>query len=145
MAAKVLDSWALLAFFKDEPAASEVEKIINGAVLKNRKVFLCAVNWAEAVSAIERAGGGEIARRTASEIAQLPLQIVGTDSDMKLCRAAAKLKSRHNISLGAAFAAALAQEKRADLVTGDPQFRPLASDISIQWLDTNGTRTIVQS
>ncbi len=145
MAAKVLDSWALLAFFKDEPAASEVEKIINGAVLRNRKVFLCAVNWAEVVTAIERAGGNEIARRTASEIAQLPIQIVGTDSDMKLCRTAAKLKARHNISLGAAFAAALAQEKRADLVTGDPQFRPLASDISIQWLDTNGTRTIVQS
>ena len=26
MATKVLDSWALLAFFEDEPAAEEVEK-----------------------------------------------------------------------------------------------------------------------
>ena len=145
MATKVLDSWALLAFFKDEPAAGEVEKIINGAVTKNRKVFLSAVNWTEVISAIDRAGGSDVAKKTAADIAQLPIQIVGTDADMKLCRAASKLKARYRISLGAAFAAALAQEKRADLVTGDPQFRPLASDISIQWLDTNGTKTAAAS
>lgn len=145
MAAKVLDSWALLAFFKDEPAAVEVEKIINGAVTKNRKVFLSSVSWTEAISAIDRAGGSDVAKKTVADIAQLPIQVIGTDSDMKLCRAAAKLKSRHHISLGAAFAAALAQEKRADLVTGDPQFRPLATDVSIQWLDTSGAKPIFLS
>jgi PIN domain nuclease of toxin-antitoxin system len=145
MATKVLDSWALLAFFKDEPAAGEVEKIINGAVTKNRKVFLSAVNWTEVIGAIDRAGGSDVAKKTAADIAQLPIQIVGTDADMKLCRAASKLKARHHISLGAAFATALAQEKRADLVTGDPQFRPLATYVSIQWLDTSGAKPIFLS
>ena len=31
MAAKVLDSWALLAFFKGEDAADDVETLINKA------------------------------------------------------------------------------------------------------------------
>ena len=29
MATKVLDSWALIAFFEDEPAADEVEKVLG--------------------------------------------------------------------------------------------------------------------
>jgi len=36
--------------------------------------------------------------------------------------------------LADAFAAALAQEKKAELVTGDPEFRPLAREIKIHWV-----------
>jgi PIN domain nuclease of toxin-antitoxin system len=31
MANKVLDSWALVAFFEDEPAASQVEEVLDQA------------------------------------------------------------------------------------------------------------------
>ena len=33
-----------------------------------------------------------------------------------------------------AFAAALAREKKAELVTGDPEFKALAKEINIRWL-----------
>ena len=33
-----------------------------------------------------------------------------------------------------AFAAALAKEKKAELVTGDPEFKALAKEIKIHWL-----------
>ena len=145
MAGKVLDSWALLAFYQDEPAAAEVEKILADAVTKGRKVFLSSVNWTEALAALERAGGADVARKAAAEIAQLPVQIVGAEVDLKLCRLAARLRARHDIGLGAAFAAALALDKHASLATGDPQFRPLAGEITIQWLDTNGTKTAAAS
>jgi hypothetical protein len=36
--------------------------------------------------------------------------------------------------LADAFAAALAKESRAELVTGDPEFRPLEKEIKVQWL-----------
>jgi predicted nucleic acid-binding protein len=33
-----------------------------------------------------------------------------------------------------AFAAALAKERKAELVTDDPEFRPLEKEIEIHWL-----------
>ena len=33
-----------------------------------------------------------------------------------------------------AFAAALAREKKAELVTGDPAFKALEKEIKVQWL-----------
>ncbi len=37
------------------------------------------------------------------------------------------------ISLAAAFAAALAKEKEAELLTGDPEFKALEKDLKIDW------------
>ncbi len=47
MAAKVLDSWALIAFFEDEPSATAVEDILHQAILGRHRLYLSAVNWAE--------------------------------------------------------------------------------------------------
>jgi predicted nucleic acid-binding protein len=47
---------------------------------------------------------------------------------------AADFKSRHKISYADAFAAALAKQRQAELVTGDPEFRTLDSEIRIHWL-----------
>lgn len=47
---------------------------------------------------------------------------------------AADFKARFKISLAAAFAVALANEKKAELVTGDPEFKPLDKEVKINWL-----------
>ena len=47
---------------------------------------------------------------------------------------AADFKARHSISLADACAAALAKEKNADLVTGDPEFKSLERELGIRWL-----------
>jgi len=52
----------------------------------------------------------------------------------RLADLAAEFKARHSLSLADAFAAALAKELNTPLVTGDPEFKPLAGDIKIQWL-----------
>jgi predicted nucleic acid-binding protein len=52
----------------------------------------------------------------------------------ELADRAADLKSRISFSLADAFAAALAKEKKADLVTGDPEFKAAEKEIRIQWL-----------
>lgn len=38
------------------------------------------------------------------------------------------------MSLADAFAGALAKERKAELVTGDPEFKPLEKEIRIRWL-----------
>lgn len=44
------------------------------------------------------------------------------------------LKAHHPISYADAFALALAQEKQAALLTGDPEFRKVESLATIEWL-----------
>ena len=51
-----------------------------------------------------------------------------------LADTAADFKARFKISLADAFAAALAKEKKAELVTGDPEFKLLEKEIKINWL-----------
>jgi ribonuclease VapC len=135
MANKVLDSWALVAFFEDEPAASQVEEVLDQASTNQHRLFLSAINWAEIYYSTMREVSQEAADRHAEIIAQLPIEIVGLTDDLHLARQAAIFKARHRLSLADAFAAALAKEKRAELLTGDPEFRVLEGEIKLHWLN----------
>lgn len=134
MAAKVLDSWALIALFEDEPAAEAVEEIIYRAVQEKVRLFLSVVNWAEIYYNAMREVSQEAAEARAADIATLPIEIVAVADDLKLARQAAQFKARFKMSLADAFAAALAKEKKAEIVTGDPDFRALEKEIGIRWL-----------
>ena len=74
MATKVLDSWALIAFFEDEPAAEAVEKLLVQAADKH-KLLLSVVNWGEIYYNTMREVSQEAAEQTAREIAALPIEI----------------------------------------------------------------------
>lgn len=134
MATKVLDSWAVLAFYKGEPAGEDVEKLIESASTSGKPLLLSAVNWSEIYYSMERAGGRQAADEAVADLATLPIDVVGVGDDLKLARLAAQFKASHKMSLADAFAAALAKEKKADLVTGDPEFKALEKEIKIHWL-----------
>jgi predicted nucleic acid-binding protein len=134
MATKVLDSWAVLAFYKGEPAGEDVETLIESASTSGKPLLLSAVNWAEIYYSMERAGGRQAADEAAADLATLPIDVVGVGDDLKLARLAAQFKATHKMSLADAFAAALAKEKKAELVTGDPEFKALEKEIKIHWL-----------
>lgn len=134
MAAKVLDSWALIAFFEDAPAADAVEELIHQAMQEKHRLYMSVVSWAEVYFATMREVSLEAADARAADIATLPIEIVPVGDDLRLGRQAAQFKARFNISLANAFAAALAKEKRAELVTGDNDYKALAKETKIQWL-----------
>jgi predicted nucleic acid-binding protein len=76
---------------------------------------------------------GEAAWQTiAGELVAAPIQFHA--ADRHLADIAADFKARHKISLADAFAAALAKDKKAELVTGDPEFKALEREIKINWL-----------
>ena len=134
MANRVLDSWALLAFFEDEPAAEAVEELLDQASREKHRLFMTSVNWAEVYYSTMREVSQEAAEQHAQIIAQLPIDIVGVGDDLRLARQAAVFKATHRISLADAFAAALAKERKAELVTGDREFKALESEIKVRWL-----------
>jgi predicted nucleic acid-binding protein len=134
MAAKVLDSWALIALFEDEPAADAVEVLLHQAALERHKLFLSVVNWGEIYYNTMRKVSQEAAEQKAREIASLPIEIVGVADDLHLARQAAIYKARCKMSYADCFGAALAKIKNAEFVTGDPEFKEVEKEIKINWL-----------
>lgn len=134
MASKVLDSWALMAYYNGEPSADAVEEILFQGSQGRHHLYMSVINWAEIYTAYARGDSEAAAEAKTREIATLSIQIVGVGDDLKLARQAAIFKSRGGISYGDAYAAALAKEKKAELVTGDVEFKRLDKEIKIHWL-----------
>ena len=135
MALKVLDSWALIAYFEDEPAAEQVEQLLVKAEAGVHKLLLSVVNWGEIYYNTMREISQEAAEQIAKEMAGLTIEIVGVDEkNLELVRQAAIFKATRKFSYADAFAAALAKIRNAELVTGDREFRQVEDEIKIAWL-----------
>jgi PIN domain nuclease of toxin-antitoxin system len=132
MVTKVLDSYALMAFFEDEPGADLVRGLIHKAVESDTNLLMSVVNLGEVWYSIARTNSPETADQYIHEIKGLGIEII--DVDWALTRQAAAFKANGNISYGDCFAAALAKSRKADLVTGDKEFKPLEGEIKIAWL-----------
>ncbi len=135
MAFKVLDSWALIAYFEDEPAAEQVEQLLVKAETGVHKLLLSVVNWGEIYYNTMRKISQKAAEQIAKEMAGLTIEIVGVDEkNLELVRQAAIFKATRKFSYADAFAAALAKIRNAELVTGDREFRQVEDEIKIAWL-----------
>lgn len=131
----VLDSHALLACFRGEPGGERVRDLMRKAAASDRPLLMSEVNYAEVKYTILRKEGVAGWNLTAEALQSLPIAFV--PADRRLADLAADFKARFKLSLADAFAAALAKEKKADLVTGDPEFKALVKEIRVQWLSTD--------
>ena len=131
-AAQVLDSHALLALLRDEPGGETVAQILERAGARDQPVHMTEVNYAEVQYMIRRKDGDAAWATIAGELKAAPIEF--HPADRRLADTAADFKARFKMSLADAFAAALAKEKKAELVTGDPEFKPLEKEIKINWL-----------
>ena len=126
MAKFVLDSYALLAFFRDEPGADTVEKFLNEATEDKHELYLTSVNAGEVYYMSCRKDSVSKANQVWDAMKKFPLHFVIADMDISL--AAAKIKANHKLSYADAFAAALTIQKKAMLITGDNEFESLAGE-----------------
>lgn len=132
MKTTVLDASALLAMFFGQPGMEQMRDLFHKASEADRPVFISAVNWAEVLYKMERKHG-KAGYETARQFERTtPLETVPVDRD--LAETAAHLKNAHDLGLADTFAAALAKSKKAELVTGDTDFKALEKEIKINWL-----------
>ncbi|MEI6232825.1 MAG: type II toxin-antitoxin system VapC family toxin [Planctomycetota bacterium] len=134
MITKVLDSWAIMAFLRDEPAATEVEKLFVKSSEGKLVLLLCVLNWGEIFYSIARTDGIHAAEIATAQLKTLGIELVGVSDDLQLVREAARLKASKKMSYADCFAAALAKSRKAELVTGDPEFKEVERDVKIMWL-----------
>jgi predicted nucleic acid-binding protein len=131
-AAPVLDSYALLAFLRGEPGEDQVAALLEKAGDRDVPLHMTEVNYAETKYMVVRKDGAERWAQVARELPTLPIEFL--PADRRLADLAADFKVRYRLSLADAFAVALAKEKKAELVTGDLEFKPLEKEIKVTWL-----------
>lgn len=128
----VLDASALMTFFEDRPQADKVEELLaHGAEVKH-PLLMSVVNWGEVYYSVWRARGEKAAAAKAQEIAQLPIEVI--DVNLELTRLAASLKALHHLPYADCFGAAVAQSRKATLVTSDRDFERVGSALKILWI-----------
>ena len=72
------------------------------------------------------------ADRSITELRHLGIKFV--DADWELAHEAGGFKSKHKMSFADCFAAALAKQRKAVLLTGDREFKQVEPEITIDWL-----------
>ena len=126
----VLDANALIAFFEDRAvAAARVERLVAQALRQDLPLLMSAVNWGEVFSTAWRRHGEARARQVDARLREMPIVVIAVDREC--ATRAAALKQKHNLGYADAFAAELAIERGAWLVTADPEFVKLGKTLSL--------------
>jgi predicted nucleic acid-binding protein len=132
MPGTVLDSFALIAYFRGEPMGMPVKQLLLKAGKADDPLCMTEVNYAEVKYMILRKNGAKAWEEAAQTLIALPIEFHSTDRE--LADLAADMKSRFSFSLADAFAAALAKKLKANLVTGDPEFKAVEREVKVSWL-----------
>jgi len=126
----VLDANALIGFFEDrQPASQKVRHIISEAFRLDLPLFMSAVNWGEVFYMEWRYHGEAKAWEAEANLHRLPVAVIA--ADLERSTRAAALKQKHNLGYADSFAAELALERAAWLVTADPEFVKLGKALSV--------------
>ena len=131
-ALRVLDSYSLIAYLEGEVGADRMIELFRAARDSGRDLLLSVINWGEVYYITLREAGRERAEEVAHLISTLPIEVI--PADRELTRQTAEFKSSKKMSYADCFAAALAKLKKAELVTGDKEFRQVEGELKILWI-----------
>lgn len=116
----VLDSYAMIAFFRKEPGYETVRDLLVKISNNEMEAFMSSVNVGEIYYMMAKKGNIKIAAEAIASVKKFP--VIFVDPDFKSCLDAAALKAKYAFSYADAFAAALTINKKATLITGDKEF-----------------------
>jgi predicted nucleic acid-binding protein len=129
----VLDTYAVLGYFLDEPCADSVAEILELARRNEVKLYMSWINVGEVYYIIQRRYGRKDAIDLVENLKAWPVELVGVSDEQVI--AAGDVKAKFPLSLGDSYAAALTILVRGILLTADEEFQPLENLlIKIKWL-----------
>lgn len=121
-----------MCYLEQEPGFEKVIELFDEATGSSKPLLMCVVNWGEVYYQVARRLGEAKAQEIERLMQSFPIKLI--EADLDLTREAARLKATKHIAYADCFAAALARQKKAELYTGDPEFRSLEKDIKVVWL-----------
>jgi predicted nucleic acid-binding protein len=135
----VLDANAVLTLVAGRPGAKRVDRLVQEAVRTGMLLQMSAASWGEVVYSMRKARGEHEANALARSVEQLPVNIVPVDRDS--AARAGELKALHGLGFADCFAASLALELRATLITADPDFRKIGNKLKVVFLPSHESQT----
>lgn len=124
----VLAACALLRFAQAEAGMEKVREFLYSAQRGECRLLMHQINLGEVVYRIGKVHGWPLAERKRWEIGLLPIAIVPF-ADPLFWRAV-QIKAEHPLSYADAFAAALALECQATLLSSAPEFAALDGQLA---------------
>jgi ribonuclease VapC len=106
--------------------------LFEKAIESSKPLLMCIVNWGEVYYQIASRLGNQKAQEIEQLIETLPIRLV--EADRELTREAARIKATKRMAFADCFAAALARLRKADLYTGDPEFKMVEKEVKVVWL-----------
>ena len=128
----VFDASALLIFLQNKPSAQKVNELLKEATRERAEVLISAVNYGEVYGIVKREFGPDRAAAVMNAVRPLPIRLIDA-TPIRACTAA-DLKSKYKLHYVDGFAATLAIEFKATLVTSDADFRRLGHGFPTIWL-----------
>jgi predicted nucleic acid-binding protein len=106
--------------------------LFEKAVESSKPLLMCIVNWGEVYYQVLRRFGDQKAQEVEQLIQTLPITLV--EANKELAREAARIKATRRMAYADCFAVALTRLKKAELYTGDSEFKVVEKDIKVVWL-----------
>lgn len=126
----VLDANALFGYFEGRSGAAEkVSVLLEQAAEFDLPLLMSAVTWGEVFYVQWRWHGESKAREAERDLMDLPIAVIAVDRER--ASRAGGLKQKHGLGYADAFAAELAIEQGAWLVTADPEFSKVGHVLSV--------------
>jgi predicted nucleic acid-binding protein len=128
----VFDTFAVIAHFEAESGGEKVKELLTKAESGEISIGMSLINMGELAYVISREQGRDKAQSMLEDLRSFPIKFYEATEERII--AAAWMKAQFPISYADAFAASLAQELQAFLVTGDPEFKAIKHNLSLFWL-----------
>lgn len=122
----VLDSFAMIALFKNEPNKEIIVELLKQAINNQADLHMSSINVGELYYMLCRKNNNIVAAQALEETLKLPIQI--HEPGLRQTLFAAKLKAATKLSFADAHAAALTIQLKAMLITRDPEFNNLIGE-----------------
>lgn len=131
-ARKVLDSYALLTFLENESGADKISELIKNARDRDKALLISSLTLAEIYYTIYKISDKEAAENTLKIIETLPIDVVSIDKNISII--AAEIKINNKMPYLDCYTAALAKEMKAELITGNKDYKKLDNILKIIWI-----------
>jgi predicted nucleic acid-binding protein len=121
-----------MAYLQGEKPVDRIIDIIADANDRGDQMIMSVVNAGEVWYSIAQRRGPDAADSAISIIRSLGIELI--DVDWQTTQIAARYKAKGGISYADCFAAAVAMQHKATLLTGDREFERVEDEITIEWL-----------
>jgi len=128
----IFDSHALLKFFQKEKGSVKIMRLLKNIEKTGESKFINIINLGEIVYATKREFGDQKKLEILANIERLNFTILPAPNNLVL--QATEYKAQYSISYADCFILASAIEKKAHIVTGDPEFQKVAHLAEIFWI-----------